>query len=66
MKGECGICEYSGDLVSAPLFICFDCADAIRRLVWIRDCEQQAAEAQVATSQRATTTVEKAAAPHRK
>jgi hypothetical protein len=31
MSAECGICEYPGDLASAPLFICLNCADAIRR-----------------------------------
>jgi hypothetical protein len=65
MKTECGICEYNGDLASAPLFLCFNCADAIRRLVWIRDRERQAAEAPLGSSQRAAATSEKVAAPHR-
>lgn len=41
----CGICEYRGDVADAPLFICWNCADAIRRLVRIREREQQAAAA---------------------
>jgi hypothetical protein len=44
MKAQCGICEHNGDWDSAPSFICFNCADAIRRLVWIRTREQQASE----------------------
>jgi hypothetical protein len=40
MKAECGICEYKGNLISAPSFVCFNCGDAIKRLVWIRDREQ--------------------------
>jgi hypothetical protein len=47
MKTQCGICEYHGDWDSAPLFLCFTCADAIRRLVWIRTREHQAAEARL-------------------
>jgi hypothetical protein len=66
MKVQCGICEYSGDLASAPLSLCSDRADAIRRLIWIRDREQQAAEAPLAMSQGAAATSEKAAAPHRR
>jgi hypothetical protein len=67
MKAECGICEYSGDLASSPLFLCFNCADAIRRLVWLRDRERQAAEAPLAISQgAAAASNEKAAAPHRR
>jgi hypothetical protein len=65
MKAECGICEYGGDLASAPLFLCFNCAAAIRRLVWIRDRELQAAEASLGIAQRAAATSEKAAAPYR-
>jgi hypothetical protein len=64
MEAQCGICEYCGDLASAPLFLCFKCADAIRRLVWIRDRERQAAEAPLGPSCRAAATSEKAAAPH--
>jgi hypothetical protein len=44
MKGKCGICEYNGDLTSAPAFVCFNCGDAIRRLVWIREREQDRSE----------------------
>jgi hypothetical protein len=66
MNTECGICEYKGDLANAPLFICLICADAIRRLVWIRDREQQAAEASIAISQLAATTRDKTAAPSRR
>jgi hypothetical protein len=65
MNAECGICEYRGDLANAPLFICLNCADAIRRLVWICDREQQAAQAPPAISQSATT-INKTAAPYRR
>jgi hypothetical protein len=65
MRAECGICEYDGNLDSAPLFLCFKCAEAIRRLVWIRDRELQAAEASLGTAHSATATSEKAAAPYR-
>lgn len=41
MKAACGICEYNGNLINAPSFLCFNCADAIKRLVWIRDREQE-------------------------
>jgi hypothetical protein len=51
MKDECGICEYRGEIASAPLFLCFNCADAIRRLVWIRERECRAAELPLAMSQ---------------
>jgi hypothetical protein len=64
MKTECGICEYNGDMDSAPLFICFNCADAIRRLAWIRDRERQAAGASLGLSARTAATSEKVAAPH--
>lgn len=64
VKIECGICEYRGDPASAPRFLCPNCADAIRRLVWIRDREQ-AEGTQLAISGRATAFGEKAAAPHR-
>jgi hypothetical protein len=37
MKTECGICEFKGNLRDAPLFVCFNCGDAIRRLVWIQE-----------------------------
>jgi hypothetical protein len=50
MNTQCGICEYHGDWDNAPSFVCFTCADAIRRLVWIRTREQQAAEAPLAVS----------------
>jgi hypothetical protein len=63
MNAECGICEYKGDLHNAPLFLCLNCADAIRRLVWIRDREHQAAETPLAMSHPATTTGAKTAAP---
>ena len=62
MNAECGICEYQGDWANAPLFICLICADAIRRLVWIRDREQQAADAALAISQPAAGHRDKAAA----
>ena len=39
MTAECGICEFKGRLQDAPLFVCFNCGDAIRRLVWIREQE---------------------------
>jgi hypothetical protein len=51
MKAECGICEYFGDIASAPSFLCLNCAEAIRRLVWIRESERQAADAALAMSQ---------------
>ena len=44
MKVECGICEYKGGFESAPSFLCFNCGDAIRRLVWIRNREQDQSE----------------------
>jgi hypothetical protein len=44
MNTQCGICEHHGDWDSAPSFICFTCADAIRRLVWIRTRELQTAK----------------------
>jgi hypothetical protein len=65
MKAECGICEYNGDLASAPLFLCFNCAEAIRRLLWIRDRELHAAEASLGIAHRAAATPERAAAPYR-
>jgi hypothetical protein len=65
MDAECGICEYTGYPGDAPSFICLICADAIRRLVWLRDREQQAAEARLAISQPAATTRERSAAPSR-
>ena len=37
MTIECGICEYKGNLRDAPSFICFNCGEAIRRLVWISE-----------------------------
>jgi len=37
MTIECGICEFKGHLRDAPLFVCFNCGDAIRRLVWISE-----------------------------
>lgn len=37
MTAECGICEFKGHLKDAPLFVCFNCGDAIRRLVWINE-----------------------------
>jgi hypothetical protein len=37
MTVECGICEFKGHLKDAPLFVCFNCGDAIRRLVWIHE-----------------------------
>jgi hypothetical protein len=65
MKAECGICEYNGDLTSAPWFLCFNCAEAIRRLVWIRDRDLQAAEASLLITHRTAATSEKVAAPNR-
>jgi hypothetical protein len=44
MTMECGICEHEGDLRDAPPFLCFNCCDAIRRLVWISEHEQVRAE----------------------
>ena len=44
MTMECGICEHKGNLREAPLFLCFNCCDAIRRLVWINECEKVRAE----------------------
>ena len=66
MIAECGICEHKGDWASAPLYICLNCADAIRRLIWIHDREQQAVTAQLAISQPAAATGDKAAAPYRR
>ncbi len=40
MTMQCGICEHTGDLSEAPPFLCFNCCDAIRRLVWISEHEQ--------------------------
>jgi hypothetical protein len=37
MTSECGICQFKGPLEDAPLFVCFTCGDAIRRLVWIHE-----------------------------
>ena len=65
MNAKCGICEYKGDLADAPFFICLDCGDAIRRLVWIRNREQQAATASFAAGAAAAITGGKAAAPSR-
>jgi hypothetical protein len=65
MNADCGICEHKGDPANAPLFICLICADAIRRLVWLREREQQAEEARLATSQTAATTRERTAARSR-
>ncbi len=39
MTAQCGICEFHGRLEDAPLFVCFNCGDAIRRLVWIHEQE---------------------------
>jgi hypothetical protein len=66
MNAERGICEYQGDWANAPLFICLTCADAIRRLSWIRDREQQAAETPLAIPHLAATTGDKTAAPYRR
>ena len=66
MSAECGICEYKGDWTNAPLFICLNCADAIRRLVRIRSREQQAAESRHAISQAAAAIGDEAAAPYRR
>ena len=44
MTMQCGICEHQGSLKEAPLFLCFNCCDAIRRLVWIS--EHQPVQAQ--------------------
>ncbi len=44
MKVQCGICEHTGNLREAPAFLCFNCCDAIRRLVWINENEQVRAE----------------------
>jgi len=41
---RCGICEHEGSLAEAPLFLCFNCCDAIRRLVWISECQPVRAE----------------------
>ena len=41
---QCGICEHKGSLAEAPPFLCFNCCDAIRRLVWISEREQVRAE----------------------
>ncbi len=40
MTVRCGICEHEGSLAEAPPFLCFNCCDAIRRLVWISEHEQ--------------------------
>ena len=66
MNAQCGICEYKGELASVPLFICLNCADAIRRLVWIRAREEQAKTAQRAISQPVAAAADKAAAPYRR
>ena len=39
MTNQCGICEHTGNLRDAPPFLCFNCCDAIRRLVWISQDE---------------------------
>jgi hypothetical protein len=44
MTIHCGICEHKGSLAEAPPFLCFNCCDAIRRLVWISECAQVRAE----------------------
>ena len=44
MKVHCGICEHQGSLAEAPPFLCFNCCDAIRRLVWISEHEPVRAE----------------------
>ena len=65
MKAECGICEYRGEIASAPSFLCFNCADAIRRLVWLRERERQAAEAPLAMTPMEKKAVQKTAATHK-
>lgn len=62
MNAVCGICEYRGDIADAPAFLCFHCADAIRRLVWIRERERQTAEVPLAMSAIETTMFQQAAA----
>jgi hypothetical protein len=44
MTIQCGICEHKGSLADAPAFLCFNCCDAIRRLVRISEHEQVRAE----------------------
>ncbi len=44
MPIQCGICEHTGNLRDAPPFLCFNCCDAIRRLVWISEDRQVRAE----------------------
>ena len=44
MTVQCGICEHTGSLREAPAFLCFNCCDAIRRLVWISENEQVRAQ----------------------
>jgi len=44
MTIQCGICEHEGNLRDAPAFLCFNCCDAIRRLVWISEHKQVPAE----------------------
>ncbi len=65
METQCGICEFEGELQDAPLFLCLNCADAIRRLVWIRERERQAAEAPLAKSRGATAGEARTAASNR-
>ena len=44
MTIQCGICEFTGNLRDAPPFLCFNCCDAVRRLVWISQDAQMRAE----------------------
>jgi hypothetical protein len=62
MKNECGICEYEGEFANAPSFLCETCADAIRRLLWIREREQQASETPLSLSGTETRSTQTSAA----
>jgi len=66
MITECGICEYSGDAASSPSFLCFNCADAIRRLVSIGNRRQENEKGSDAISQPTQVNREKNATQHRR
>ena len=63
MTMQCGICEYKGDLSEAPPFLCFNCCDAIRRLVLISEHEQARAvrHQPVENTERAAASTQKSA-----
>jgi hypothetical protein len=63
MTMECGICEHKGNLREAPLSLCFNCCEAIRRLVWINECEKVQSELRqpVQNTERAATRLPKTA-----